>query len=515
MTPPTERVAPANLDAEEGVLACCILDNSQEFVAKCIDAGMTSSDFFAPKHQVIWESIVRVHNGGGGMDEILICHDLERHKTLEFAGGHAEINRLTNRVETTAHAQYWLEIVREKSLQRRIISEATGIVESVYSGRTPAEVAQKAEALADLGSEAQTGKRKLSKRKQDKLCKMAEGHFFDPLKEPPQTPLIFSLNGHHLLHKGNFLSILASKSCGKSSVVGAMGSSLFGKLGADYLKLAGFNPNSEYVIHTDTEQSRQDHDQMIRRAMRRGQVDTIPDWFKSVHLRRFAVKTRVDIVCALARRYYEERGLCCLFLEGYADFMRNINDEAENSDLISKFMELIEDTGCGIVATLHVNPGSKRGQAGEKGRGHAGTYLENVSENVLLLSKLRDKKDPTVETIKLEIKDGRHGLGSGTSLFRWNDQARMHTTVEDDDNLVPMKSLADAKEDEMVILSRDIWDGWEGGAMSHKLLTDRISAVLNCSASTAEKKRKKLVAYNLIDHRAAAGLYYKKQSNDD
>jgi replicative DNA helicase len=51
---------------------------------------------------------------------------------IELVGGVGILSRLTSRIESVANARYWLEIVRQKWLLRRLIETATHIVEEAY-----------------------------------------------------------------------------------------------------------------------------------------------------------------------------------------------------------------------------------------------------------------------------------------------------------------------------------------------------------------------------------------------
>ena len=127
-----ERVLPANLDAEEGLLACCIMDGGQEILALCLEAKIQPDYFLKPAHQQIFEALMELCDEGSVVDEIILTDKLQRKGQLEEIGGYGAITHLTNRIETTAHARFWLEIVREKCLLRRLIKTSTEIVDRCY-----------------------------------------------------------------------------------------------------------------------------------------------------------------------------------------------------------------------------------------------------------------------------------------------------------------------------------------------------------------------------------------------
>lgn len=124
------RTSPHNLDAEEGLLACCILDH--DVIDRCLAARLTPEAFYQPAHQIVYEGLCAVFNRHQAVDEIMLAEELKTRGHLEEIGGLPFINRLTDRVETTAHATHFLEIVREKDLLRRLIRTSSATIEKCY-----------------------------------------------------------------------------------------------------------------------------------------------------------------------------------------------------------------------------------------------------------------------------------------------------------------------------------------------------------------------------------------------
>jgi hypothetical protein len=66
------------------------------------------------------------------VDEILLAEELSNKNQLEMVGGNSGINQIMDRIETTAHASYFLDIVRTKYLLRRLIRTSTHTVERCF-----------------------------------------------------------------------------------------------------------------------------------------------------------------------------------------------------------------------------------------------------------------------------------------------------------------------------------------------------------------------------------------------
>ena len=128
-----DRPLPHNLDAEEGLLACCVKDITAESLSACIEARLDSDSFHRPSHQIIFQALIELHKNGDQIDEIILAEHLQSTKQLEKVGGLPALYRLTNRIETTAHGSYWMKIVQEKHMVRNLIRTATSVIDRAYS----------------------------------------------------------------------------------------------------------------------------------------------------------------------------------------------------------------------------------------------------------------------------------------------------------------------------------------------------------------------------------------------
>ena len=426
--PITERGSPANLDAEEGLLACCILETGQDIITQCIEAKITPDYFFKPAHQLLFDAIRALYQSQSGIDEIILAEKLNTMGHLDAVGGHAEINRLTNRVETTAHARYWLEIVREKALQRRLISHATALVERAYSGenleallaRGEASIAELITATTQGDTDAPPLVHPGKARAEAKLLARANALRFDLAKPPERRPPIVTLNGHPVCKKGDLMAFMAPNKSGKSSSLAAMLAATFAAPGADCLGFDAANPDGESVIHLMTEESIEDHWDMVNRSLRRGKVDAPPGWFQSYHLRRFSTEERRSFLFAKARA---SRPMRLLILDGAADFVEDSNDLSECKRFVDELLSLIDELQCAVAVTIHVNPSPKPTER-DKGMGHLGSIIERKASSILLLKK--EDKEGVGEVITINTKDARKGKASCPPRFVWSEELAMH-----------------------------------------------------------------------------------------
>jgi replicative DNA helicase len=70
--------------------------------------------FFSAKHRTIYSVLLDLHREGERIDETLMAERLSRSGKLDEVGWQAALAALTSRIETSAHAAYWLKLVQEK-----------------------------------------------------------------------------------------------------------------------------------------------------------------------------------------------------------------------------------------------------------------------------------------------------------------------------------------------------------------------------------------------------------------
>jgi replicative DNA helicase len=127
----TERTPPHDLLAEQSALGGMLL--SKDAVADVVEA-VKSTDFYIPKHQVIFEAVLALYSHGEPTDVIAVTDELTKQGELSRAGGAEYLHTLTSLVPTAANAGYYAEIVAERALLRRLVEAGTRITQMGYSG---------------------------------------------------------------------------------------------------------------------------------------------------------------------------------------------------------------------------------------------------------------------------------------------------------------------------------------------------------------------------------------------
>ncbi len=113
-----DRLPPQNLEAEQRVLAAVLLDNE---VLHDVVPKLKIEDFYRETHQTIYRAVRDLYDQGKAIDTITLVDELERRGEFKGIGGDETLAEIMASVAHAANARYHADIVREKSVQRRLI----------------------------------------------------------------------------------------------------------------------------------------------------------------------------------------------------------------------------------------------------------------------------------------------------------------------------------------------------------------------------------------------------------
>lgn len=119
-------VMPNNLDAEQALLGCMLIDN--EILAEVLD-GLDKKDFYQESHKYILDAMKTVFAERKPVDIVTLCDKLESEKNLEKAGGIAYVSELAQITPSTANYKFYLEIVKRDSINRGLIRASRDIAD--------------------------------------------------------------------------------------------------------------------------------------------------------------------------------------------------------------------------------------------------------------------------------------------------------------------------------------------------------------------------------------------------
>ncbi len=128
------RVPPQDLEAEQSVIGAMLL--SQEAIRTIIPI-CKEEDFYREAHRKFYQAIVALDDRKEPVDIITLTNELKRMGEFETVGGVTAITALLDRVPTAANAEYYAQIVKEKSASRKLITAATQVVADAYEDSLP------------------------------------------------------------------------------------------------------------------------------------------------------------------------------------------------------------------------------------------------------------------------------------------------------------------------------------------------------------------------------------------
>ena len=124
------RTLPNNLEAEESVLGACFL--TKYAMQKAIES-VSPEDFYDEKNQKIFKSIIELSDESTPLDLTTITAKLQKKKELNEVGGVEYLTEIVNFVPTASNIDYYINIVQESSILRRLITTAEEIASDGYS----------------------------------------------------------------------------------------------------------------------------------------------------------------------------------------------------------------------------------------------------------------------------------------------------------------------------------------------------------------------------------------------
>ncbi|MGB0344792.1 MAG: DnaB-like helicase N-terminal domain-containing protein, partial [Coraliomargarita sp.] len=81
------RVQPHNIEAEEGLLAACLIDGGREVLTDCIEAKIQPEYFYKASHEAIYQALLELYATGDPVDEILLLEHLRKNGLEDEVGG--------------------------------------------------------------------------------------------------------------------------------------------------------------------------------------------------------------------------------------------------------------------------------------------------------------------------------------------------------------------------------------------------------------------------------------------
>jgi replicative DNA helicase len=154
------RTPPHSIEAEQAVLGGLLLDNTAwDRIADMVSAD----DFYRHDHRLIFQHVSRLLDQGKPADAVTVYESLQTAGRADDAGGLVYLNALAQNTPSAANIRRYAEIVRDRSVLRRLVSVGDEIVTSALNpqGRETKTILDEAEAkvfqIAEEGARGRQG----------------------------------------------------------------------------------------------------------------------------------------------------------------------------------------------------------------------------------------------------------------------------------------------------------------------------------------------------------------------
>lgn len=405
--------------AEAHVLSCLLLDPQPDLPPEV---------FYFPEHRLLYLSIQRLRAAGSPVELATIAADLADRQQFTQVGEWPFLFGIENRTEipTTVHFAHYRQRVAELANLRVAKAHAEATLAALAHGQTPPPAPRPI--TAGHSSPKSTRVR-----------------FTKPPKEP-ETRLF--LAGKPICTPGNLTTIISRAKTGKTATLGAAVAAIIASHHDKHdLDTLGFTAphTKEAVILIDTEQSPYDawtcHSRVLSRA-----DSPDPDWLHHHAMVGFTPRQLRD---GLTQVIHEatalHQGIFTIILDGVADFVSSVNDEAETKEFIAWLRTITVAHNTPVICVIHSNEGVK---TGDDGRGHLGKELTRKAESNLLLKKVGE-----VTTITSEKQRKAPITEADNIAFQWSDEHQRHISCGNPSSAKSSKSGPKPKYDAEAMLN--------------------------------------------------------------
>lgn len=140
-------IPPNDFEAEQAVLSCMIFDIDGISIAYEM---LKAEDFYRPEHKILFEAMISMYSNSQQVDVITLKNKLESMNMLNNVGGYEYIIELYNIVSTSALTKQYTDIVKEKSIRRKILKASKDINVLTFDNTEPIEnIVEKAEKIIE------------------------------------------------------------------------------------------------------------------------------------------------------------------------------------------------------------------------------------------------------------------------------------------------------------------------------------------------------------------------------
>jgi len=216
-----DRLPPHAEDAEKAVL-CSILISPNDSMVECLEKLTDGPEvFYDLRHQNVYTVLCEMYDKREGIDVITLHQKLKDRHLLDQVGGTAFISALPDFVPTAANLTYYLEILKDKHVLRKMIKVCTDAVGQAYDfqGEVDALMDQvEGDVLKIAQSRIQTQSKSIKELVKSAISQIEDFHSRQGALTGISTGFIDLDKMTTGFHPGEMIVIAARPSMGKTSL---------------------------------------------------------------------------------------------------------------------------------------------------------------------------------------------------------------------------------------------------------------------------------------------------------
>ena len=128
---------PFSMEAEQAVLGSVLIDPA---CMPAVQAVLRPEHFYLPQHQAIFGVMAELEAVGGKIDPLIVLDRLKKEDVYDEAGGRNYLFQMAQAVPSTANAESYAHIVREKFYIRTLITVSQEIIQSATAESESSDV---------------------------------------------------------------------------------------------------------------------------------------------------------------------------------------------------------------------------------------------------------------------------------------------------------------------------------------------------------------------------------------
>lgn len=124
------KLPPQNIDAEQSLLGALLID--KDSIVRVSELLRPNNFYRSEQHGHIYAAIQDLFDRREPIDLVTLTEELKRKGSFDKVGGSAYLATLVNSVPTSAHIEQYAKIIKDHSVRRNLIVQATKLIEKAY-----------------------------------------------------------------------------------------------------------------------------------------------------------------------------------------------------------------------------------------------------------------------------------------------------------------------------------------------------------------------------------------------